>query len=107
MPETHVYVAVRSDLPFAHQAVQAVHAGIAVARDLIPAGIEHPSLVLVTVPDIPALLKLRNRCDAEGIDNRLFIEEDLGFTPTALATAPVNGKARKLFRELPLFTGAT
>lgn len=59
--------------------------------------------MLVTVPDIPALLQLRAQCDREGIDNRLFIEEDLGFVPTALATAPVNGKARKLFRELRLF----
>lgn len=97
---------VRKDLPLAHQAVQAIHAGIASARDLIPPGQIHPSLVVCTVPDEPSLLAVRDRCHKAGIEIRLFIETDLGEQATALATAPVNGPGRKLFRELPLFTGA-
>lgn len=72
---------------------------------MIPAEITNPNLVLLTVPDLPALIALRNRLDDEKIPNRLFVEEDLGHQPTALSTAAVNGKARKIFRELPLFTG--
>lgn len=112
MPDTHLYVVVRRDIPLAHQAVQAIHAGIASARELIPSGAIHPSLVLCTVPDQQALLAVQDRCHAAGIANRLFVESDSlpmqdGMSqcdiPTALATAPVNGKGRKLFRELPLF----
>lgn len=105
MPATHVYVAVRKDIPIAQQAVQAIHAGIAAARELIPPDQIHPSLVLCTVPDERTLLDLRDRCAAAGVFSRVFVETDLGEQVTALATAPVNGAARKLFKDLPLFTG--
>lgn len=59
----------------------------------------------MTVPDLPSLIDLRNRLDCAGIGNRLFVEEDIGFQPTALSTEPVNGKARRIFQKLPLFTG--
>lgn len=101
-----MYVAVRQDLPLAHQAVQAIHAGIASARELIPSGAIHPSLVLCTVPDEAALLQLRDKCNREGVETRVFVESDMGQAMTALATEPVNGKGRKLFRDLKLFTGA-
>lgn len=104
MPATHVYVAVRSDLPLAHQAVQAIHAGISAARELIPPDQMHPSLVLCAVPDELALLDLRDRCAQNGVAVRCFVETDLGEQVTALATAPVNGPGRKLFKDLPLFS---
>jgi hypothetical protein len=106
MQESHVYVAVRRDLPLACQSVQAVHAGISAGRDLIAKDCTNPNLVLLTVPDLPALLSLRHQCDAAGIGNRVFVEDDIGYQPTAIATEPVNGKARKIFQKLPLFTGA-
>jgi hypothetical protein len=90
----------------AYQSVQAVHAGISAGRELIADEITNPNLVLVTVPDLESLLTLRNRCEAAGVRNRLFVEEDIGYQPTALATEPVNGKGRKVFQKLPLFTGA-
>lgn len=105
MPESHVYVVVRQDIPLAHQAVQAVHAGISSARELIPSGAIHPSLVLCTVPDEAALLAVQDRCHRAGIANRIFLESDMGEAPTALATGPVGKPQRKLFRDLPLFTG--
>lgn len=106
MHDTHVYVAVRRDIPLAHQAVQAVHAGICAGRELIASEIQHPNLVLLTVPDLPSLLTLRAKCDAAGIRATTFVEEDLGHQPTAIATQPINGKGRRLFRNLPLFAGA-
>jgi hypothetical protein len=102
----HVYVVVRSDLPFEHQAVQSVHAGIAAARDLIPSDQVHPSLVLCTVPSEADLLALRDKCSQAQIPIRLFVETDLGEQATAFATGPVNGEARKLFKKLPLLKGA-
>jgi hypothetical protein len=99
-------VIVRKDIPLAHQAVQAVHAGISSARDLISPDLIHPSLVLCTVPDKAALMAVQDRCNAAGVRNRVFVESDMGDEPTALATEPINGKGRKLFQKLPLFTGA-
>ena len=106
MPDTHVYVVVRQDLPLPQQAVQAIHAGIASARDFIPGDLIHPSLVLLTVPDKTALLATQDRCNAAGVRNHVFLEADIGDEPTALATEPINGKGRRLFRNMPLFTGA-
>lgn len=104
--DTHLYVAVRRDIPLAHQAVQAVHAGISSARELIPSECIHPSLVLCTVADEAELLQLEQACIKSGIRTRTFIESDMGDRPTALATEPVNGKGRRLFRKLELFKGA-
>lgn len=96
---------VRSDLPLAHQAVQAAHAGIASARELIPPNLIHPSLVLCTVPSEAELLALRETCFAQGVPVRLFVETDMGEQITALATGPVSKEKRKIFRCLPLFKG--
>ena len=102
MPDTHVYVVVRADLPPAHQAVQATHAGIAAARELIPDDLDHPSLVLLTVPNQSALIEASEKCSAAGIDFRIFHEADMNDEPTAFATAPINGAGRKLFKNYPL-----
>jgi hypothetical protein len=51
-------------------------------------------------------MALSDRLIAAGIVHRTFHESDMGDQPTALATEPVNGKARKVFKDLPLFTGA-
>ena len=107
IPERHVYVAVRRDIPLAHQAVQAVHAGISAARELIPDSIAHLNLVLCTVPDQSALLGLLARCNAAGVQTRVFVESDMDNQPTALASEPVDGARRRLFRDLPLFNGET
>jgi hypothetical protein len=101
-----LYVIVRRDLPLAHQAVQAIHAGIASARELIPAGISHPSLVLCTVPDQAALSIIEKRCAEAGVRCKTFREADMDDQPTALATEPVRAPKRRVFQDLPLFTGA-
>lgn len=97
---------VRNDLPLAHQAVQAVHAGIASARELIADDVIHPSLVLCTVPDRDALMAFSDRCIKAGVKHSIFNESDMGGQPTALATEPIDKPARKWFKDLPLFTGA-
>lgn len=96
---------VRSDIPLAHQAVQAIHAGISAARDLIPEGMIHPNLVLCTVPNRDWLTAIEDKCTQAGIASRVFLEADMNDEPTALATQPVGKEMRKLFRDLPLFTG--
>ena len=63
----------------------------------------HPSLVLCTVPDKAALLAVSDQCLEAKIDHFVFHEADMGDEPTAFATKPVNGVARKIFKKLPLF----
>lgn len=75
------------------------------ARELIPREIDHPSLVLCTVPDRDGLAALVEKCVKSAIPHKVFFEADMNDQPTAMATAPVNGKARKLFKNLPLFQG--
>ena len=83
--------------------MQAIHAGIASARELIPSDVQHPNLVLLTVPDKAALLEAAHGCVRAGVPFRMFREADMGNEPTAFATAPINGKGRKHFKEFPLF----
>ncbi len=58
---------------------------------------------LSTVPDRAALGIVEKRCEEAGIAHRVFVEADLNDEKTALATEPVNGKARRLFADLKLF----
>jgi di/tripeptidase len=98
----HVYVIVRDDLTNPQRTVQAVHAGIAAARELIPTEEPHPNLVILTVPDEEHLVRAAHCLDLAGIRYRRFVEEDLGRQFTSLATAPVDAESRRHFRRFPL-----
>lgn len=86
--------------------MQACHAGIASARDLIPPEDPHPSLVLLTVKGHGELVDLSCRLTNAGLAHRVFFEEDMGGQATALAAGPVGRAGRRLFRELPLLDAA-
>jgi hypothetical protein len=102
----HVYVVVRQDLPSHIQTVQACHAAICVARNrLIQDDEDHPSLVVLTVPDSASLIEMSCRLSKLGITHRTFLEADLDDQPTALATEPLAGKQRRVFADLPLLRG--
>lgn len=103
----HLYVVVRQDLPFPQQTVQACHAAIQAARDLIPGDEIHPSLVVLTVPHLPALIDLSCRLTNRGIAHRVFQEDDLDGQVTALATQPLGKDGRKVFQKMPLYAGVT
>jgi len=62
----------------------------------------HPSLVICTVPDEQSLCAFAGRLDSKGLGYAIFQEPDQGNRYTALATEPVYGKNRKLFKKLPL-----
>lgn len=77
-------------MPLRHQAVQAVHAGIAAGRDLVK--VDCPHLVLLTQT---ALVKLSCHLSKHGVAHRVFHEDDMGGRPTALATEPIDSEDRK------------
>lgn len=99
----YVYVLVRKDLPFSQQAVQSCHACIESAIHF-PCP-NHPHLVLATVHDERALDRAAADLENYGLRFRVFREDDLGGEGTALATEPVRGPARLIFRKFQLLKG--
>jgi hypothetical protein len=95
-------VLVRRDLSRAQQAVQACHAAMEAARAFLPPSLEHPSLVICGIRDGPRLLQCLARLEAAGIRHRAFYEPDLNHQLTAVATEPVAGSQRELFRRYSL-----
>lgn len=101
----YCHVLVRQDLPLAQQAVQAVHAAMACVHEhggLSPG----TRLVLLSVPDRPALLDWSQRLGERGIAHSLFEEPDHGIGASALATPPAPLAQRRLFGRLPLWSPA-
>jgi hypothetical protein len=99
-----VYVIVREDLCLVQQLVQSCHASVEAARHLFPPDLPHPHLIVCAVGDEPALWRLLQRLQRQGVRLRAFFEPDLDNELTALATEPVLGQTRRLFRKLPLLT---
>ena len=95
---------VREDLPAAQQVVQSCHAAIEAARFLFPPDSPHPHLIVCSVGDEPALWQRLHRLQRHGIRFRAFFEPDRANELTALATEPVCGPTRRVFRNLRLLT---
>lgn len=95
---------VREDLPLATQMCQAVHAAHeAGIRWGDPEKIS--SVVICKIPSEVDLTKAAYRIQEHGIPAHVFHEPDIGNEATALATSPVNGESRKIFRKYPLWNG--
>jgi len=102
-----VYVLVRSDLTVPQQAVQSAHAVLEASRQgLIPAGIDHPNLVLCHVSGFTQLLDEAENLRALGVQLAVFNDSDHKFPSTALATEPIRGDRRRLFKRFRLLKEA-
>jgi hypothetical protein len=101
-----MYVLVRKDLSPAQQVVQSCHAVAEAARSLLPPDPdqEHPHLIVCGVRDERSLWQSLDRLRRLGVRFHAFCEPDLGGQLTALATEPVFGDQRRLFRRFPLLT---
>jgi hypothetical protein len=99
-----VYLIVREDLSLAQQVVQASHAAVEAARHLIPPDLIHPHIIVCAAGDEPALWRQLHRLQRHGVRFRAFFEPDRGNELTAVATEPVFGQTRRLFRNLRLLT---
>jgi len=97
-------VLVREDLPLAQQVVQSCHAAIEAARSLLPPDSPHPHVIVCAARDEAALWGHLLRLQRLGVRLRPFFEPDRANELTALATEPVYGPTRRLFRNLRLLT---
>lgn len=98
-----VYVFIRQDLTPAQIAVQSCHACIesANAFDLGKLS-DHPSVIILGVRDETKLHQARQFLMDNGIKHCHFYERDLDDQLTSLATGPIFGEQRKLFRKFQL-----
>lgn len=89
----------RQDLSHPQQVVQACHAAIEAARFLLPSHLTHPHLVVCGVPGESDLYRCIERFRRLGVEHRPFREPDRGGELTALATGPIFGSRRRIFRR--------
>lgn len=101
----YTYCFVRKDIPVAYQIVQACHAclerGLTLEQDKKPK--ETSFLILFEVKDEKALLKVAQYLDENSVSYEKFFEPDYDTGYTALATEPVYGEGRNLFKRFKLW----
>lgn len=100
--KTYIYAFVRKDLTPSQISVQVSHACIEVARYHVPAGLEHPSLIVLGVDNERHLKKCLSHVREQGIICEGFCESDLNDQLTAFATEPVPINKRKIFKRYQL-----
>lgn len=102
---TRLYIAVSGDLPPGLAAAQAVHAAFLFSQRHADTTTEwftrSQYLVIVTVPDEVALIRLVSQALDAGIEVATWHEPDMGNQTTAVALAP-GDDARRLCAQLPL-----
>lgn len=93
-----LYLVTRSDLSPGQQAIQAAHAMrqfIAVHPNLDRAWFEFSNtLVLLSVPDEKALLRLLRKAEDRDLKTAVFREPDLNYSVTAVALEPTQASQR-------------
>ena len=102
----YVYILVRHDLSIAQVAVQSVHAAIE-ATKAFKQPQRHPSVIICSVEDERALQKAICKIEQSGIKYKEFLEPDIGNQLTAVATEPVCGDQRKVFKKFKLMGGVS
>ncbi|KWU24719.1 hypothetical protein [Burkholderia cenocepacia] len=102
----YVYVIIRRDISPEQQAVQIGHAALEAGRALYAVDEPIASLIVLEVADKAGLLAAAERLKRYDIAFELFFEPDFGMGESALATRPVRGKERHLFKAWQLYRRA-
>ncbi len=98
-----MYVFVREDLSAPQQAVQSCHACIEAASTFsINKLHDHPSVIICGAKNEDRLHHIKKYLIDNGIQHVHFYEPDLDNELTSIATEPLFGDQRKLFRKFQL-----
>lgn len=101
-----MYVFVREDLSHPQQVVQACHAAIEAATHFSLGNLaEHPSVIVLAAKSEQKLHNVRKYLVDNGIKHAHFYEPDIGDELTAVATEPITGERRELFKKYQLLDG--
>jgi hypothetical protein len=93
---------VRKDLSPEQQAVQSCHAAIEASRWLIPLDIEHPHVIICGIDNQSKLNQAISKIKEADIRYQPFYEADIDNELTAIATEPVYGEKRGIFKRYNL-----
>jgi len=100
----YIYVITRNDLTIPQQTVQSCHACIEATKNFHDNIRGHPHLVVCGVEDELQLIKVIGYLE-EKIPFIVWREPDMDDQITAIATIPISGEQRKLFRKFKLIKG--
>lgn len=95
----YIYAFIRKDLSFPQQVVQTAHATIEATKSFLNNELEHPHFIVLSIKDEQQLYKAAQKLDKAGIQYRIFTEPDRNNEATAIATEPIFGENRRLFRS--------
>lgn len=85
--------------------MQSCHACIEAAKEF---GLqEHPSVILLGAKNLNKIERAIKYLGTNGIKHVVFREPDIGDEITAVATSPVNGDKREVFRKYQLLREAS
>ncbi|MNR71488.1 hypothetical protein D3C71_21140 [compost metagenome] len=101
--KTYVYALIRRDIPLSQQLVQVGHAALEAGRHHYGQDDPIASFIVLEVPDREALMTAAGKLQKNGIEHTVFFEPDFGMGQSALASRPVSGKERHVFRRWPLW----
>ncbi len=96
-----MYIFVRQDIPIQQQLVQSSHAALTLGSFMEISGI--PNIVLIGVPDMAALLRVRDKLITHRIDYVLWEEPDFDFGVTAIATEPLSVERKEPLNQYRLW----
>lgn len=89
-------------MPPEQQAVQSCHAAIEASRWLIPLDIEHPHVIICGIDNKSKLNQAISKIKEADIKYQPFYEADIDDELTAIATEPVVGVSRRIFKKYQL-----
>ncbi len=92
---------VRLDLTPSQRAVQAIH-GALEASEYLDRDKEHPHLILLAISNEEELLKIPEKLNTSNIRHKIWKEPDIGNQVTSIATEPISGDRRKIFKKYKL-----
>lgn len=95
-----MYVFVREDLSIAQQIVQTSHATFEVGA--VANTVKSPNFVLIGVKSEQQLHQIKEMLYEQQIECKMFFEPDIN-QHTAIATVPIVGDSRKIFKKYELF----
>ena len=86
-------------MPLPQQIVQSCHAVLEAGKSLLPSNYLHPHLVVIGIPDERQLFQCLDRMRRLNVPFRAFHEPDRQNELTAIATGPIVGEQRQIFRR--------
>lgn len=82
--------------------MQTAHSTVEACRHFLDKEAIHPHFVVLEVNDESHLRRVIDKLNLFNIRHKAFIEPDLGNQITSVATEPISGESRKIFKNYSL-----